>query len=118
MMTRKEGRAFLSNKIWQEVNREMNKTDQMKGLPQPSLEKSSEGYDLISLPDPNSTDLIMKDLREIVFSRESRRVYSDEKLSLEALSFLLWSSQGCKSSDEKQLCDVANCPVCWSKASV
>ncbi|WP_292590550.1 SagB/ThcOx family dehydrogenase [Mesotoga sp. UBA5557] len=96
MMTRKEGRAFLSNKIWQEVNREMNKTDQMKGLPQPSLEKSSEGYDLISLPDPNSTDLIMKDLREIVFSRESRRVYSDEKLSLEALSFLLWSSQGVK----------------------
>jgi SagB-type dehydrogenase family enzyme len=96
MMTRKEGRAFLSNKIWQEVNREMNKTDQMKGLPQPSLEKSSEGYDLISLPDPNSTHLIMKDLREIVFSRESRRVYSDEKLSLEALSFLLWSSQGLK----------------------
>jgi len=96
MMTRKEGRAFLSNKIWQEVNREMNKTDQMKGLPQPSLEKSSEGYDLISLPYPNSTDLIMKDLREIVFSRESRRVYSDEKLSLEALSFLLWSSQGVK----------------------
>ncbi|HNU24006.1 MAG TPA: SagB/ThcOx family dehydrogenase [Mesotoga sp.] len=96
MMTRKEGRAFLSNKIWQEVNREMNKTDQMKGLPQPSLEKSSEGYDLISLPDPNSTHLIMKDLREIVFSRESRRVYSDEKLSLEALSFLLWSSQGVK----------------------
>ncbi|WP_258001604.1 hypothetical protein [Mesotoga sp. Brook.08.YT.4.2.5.1] len=78
-MTRKEGRAFLSNKIWQEVNREMNKTDQMKGLPQPSLEKSSEGYDLISLPDPNSTHLIMKDLREIVFlekAEESTRMRS------------------------------------------
>jgi len=96
MITRKEGRAFLSNKIWEEAERESRKTDQMEGKPQPPLEKSTEGFDLMKLPDPNSTDLLMKDFREIIFSRESRRVYSDEKISLEALSFLLWSSQGVK----------------------
>ncbi|MDD3682153.1 MAG: SagB/ThcOx family dehydrogenase [Mesotoga sp.] len=96
MITRKEGRAFLSNKVWEETDREVRKTDQMEGKPQPPLEKSTEGFDLIKLPDPNATDLLMKDLREVIFSRESRRVYSDEKISLESLSFLLWSSQGVK----------------------
>ncbi|PIJ60982.1 SagB/ThcOx family dehydrogenase [Mesotoga sp. H07.pep.5.3] len=96
MIDRKEGRAFLGNKIWEEVDRQLKKTDQMEGKPQPPLEKSSEGYELIKLPDPNAVNLHMKDLREIIFSRESRRIFSDDKISLESLSFLLWSTQGVK----------------------
>jgi len=81
----------------------MDETQQEKGLPQPPLEMA---YDpkaaLISLPDPTSCSLVASDFLAIVESRESRRKYTDEALSLVELSYLLWTTQGVKSVNETQ----------------
>ncbi|WP_040213951.1 SagB/ThcOx family dehydrogenase [Clostridium polynesiense] len=72
-------------------------SEQEKGTKQPPLELS---YDfkgrIIDLPDPS--DITVKDitLREAIENRHTIRSYTDEKLTLEELTFLLWCTQGVK----------------------
>jgi SagB-type dehydrogenase family enzyme len=100
----KEG-AYLAEKTKGIGHKFMEKTyyrfakqsDQMKGLPQPPLEldynKSKAIVDL-----PASIDVQVKDLnlREAIENRRSIRQYSDQPLTLEEVSWLLWSTQGVK----------------------
>jgi len=77
-------------------------SDQMKGLPQPPLEKtfdkSSQTIDLISIENikPENDNLVQN-----IENRKSHRKYSDEPITLEELSFLLWATQGVKSVFER-----------------
>ncbi len=78
---------------------EMNgfKTDQMKNLPQPPLEKAAnENSDKIDLIPAHKIVLKNDRLKANILHRRSHRVFTREALSLEELSFLLWATQGVK----------------------
>jgi len=70
-------------------------TDQMKGLPLPPMQKpypaDAELVDLVAAEDLAIGQVPLIDAIE---NRRSRRKYTDESLSLEELSFLLWCTQG------------------------
>ncbi len=72
-------------------------TDQMKQLPQPSLEKAAEeGHKLIELIPIEKMKIKRDTLIENIKNRKSRRNFSNEPLTVEELSFLLWATQGVK----------------------
>lgn len=73
------------------------KTDISCGVPQPPFQTPVPGDALIiDLPVINSKTTPKADFFECSCSRISRRLYSDEPLSLLQLSFLLWCTQGVK----------------------
>ena len=75
----------------------LDESDQMKGLPQPPLELGAEDDQrVIPLPAPKDIELGHVDLREVVENRRSVRTYSEQPLTLEEFSWLLWSCQGVK----------------------
>lgn len=81
----------------------INQSDQRLGKPQPPYEIPLEkGKPLIDLPDPEKIDLGVYDLRHAIEIRRSLRHYTDDSLSLEELSYLLWLTQGVKKIDEKR----------------
>lgn len=70
---------------------------QQQRLPQPPLAKGKMSDKQIKLPmDFKSLDLC-NDTVNLIYSRESRRSFSGEQISLLQLSFLLWATQGIKS---------------------
>lgn len=72
-------------------------SDQNKGLPPPPLELGpKKGEQIISLPAPKDIRLGHVDLKEVLEKRSSIRSYSNKSLTLEELSWLLWSCQGVK----------------------
>ncbi len=71
-------------------------SDQMAGATQPPLEKASIGTKFIKLTKDFTQIIKNNNFLELMNSRVSRRRYNEEKLSLEELSFLLWSTQGVK----------------------
>jgi len=82
---------------------QLSESDQRLGQPQPPFEiPLEEDKPLIDLPDPDSIDLGIYDLRKAIEIRRSLRRYQDDKLSLEELSYLLWLTQGVKKVDEKR----------------
>ena len=77
--------------------------DQQLGNPQPPFEIPLEkGKKVLDLPDPQSIDLGDFDLRKAIEIRRSLRRYTDQTLSLQELSYLLWLTQGVKKIDEKR----------------
>jgi len=70
---------------------------QQQGMPQPPLEI---GYDpsieLIPLPSEETISAYPIDLRKAIDQRRTLRRYSDESLTLNELTFLLWTTQGVK----------------------
>ncbi len=72
-------------------------SDQMAGLQQPPLEKVGMGTITIELPREFDQAIKNNNFLDIMNNRVSRRKYTDEKLTLTELSFLLWSTQGVKS---------------------
>lgn len=75
----------------------LRETDQGKGFPRPPLELDFDGTkSIISLPHPKHIDIGRIDLVEAIVNRRSVRKYSEEPLTLEELSFLLWCTQGVK----------------------
>lgn len=71
------------------------KTDKMKGIPQPEAVKT---YDpnliTIDLPEVSEDVVKNKNIYECIKKRRSTRFYSEETVSLEELSYLLWATQG------------------------
>lgn len=81
----------------------LSETDQQSGKPQPPYEiPLEEGKPLIDLPKPEDLDLGTYDLRKAIEERNSLRRYSDDSLTLEELSYLLWLTQGVKAVNEKR----------------
>jgi threonine aldolase len=95
------GRKLMKSN-WAEMERYTS--DQSKGLPMPpfvNLKHAHPGQtdaasqpDLIKLPDPKATGLGSKSFAACTAERKSRRKFSEESLSLDEISFLLWASQG------------------------
>ena len=84
-------RKYLKNI---EVTKE---SDQRKGLPIPDIEKPvPEGANLIDLIPPEDFTVGKVPLIDAIRNRVSHRKFTDERLSLEELSFLLWGTQGVK----------------------
>jgi SagB-type dehydrogenase family enzyme len=86
-------RMSLRNPPLKEMRR--HKSDQQKGIPAPPLEKPMEaGAEIIPLVPMAKIRLGIMPLAEAVQNRQSRREFSDDPLSLEELSYLLWATQG------------------------
>ncbi|NHJ40163.1 MAG: SagB/ThcOx family dehydrogenase [Asgard group archaeon] len=84
-------RKHLGNPIIEE------ESDQRKGLPIPPIQKPyPEDGVLIDLISPEKFTIGNIPLIDAINNRKSRRKYTDEELSLEELSFLLWTTQGVK----------------------
>lgn len=68
---------------------------QRRGEPMPALEWAvPEGAVLIRLPEPASGAPGRVDLLELINTRRTHRVYREEPLRLEEVSYLLWCTQG------------------------
>lgn len=95
--TMKARRQFLKSDDWKAF--EVLATDQHRGVPAPPLEKPAP-------PDVRQIDLVppagfavgRMPLIEVINKRRSRRKYTGAALTLEELSFLLWSCQGIRES--------------------
>lgn len=97
MIDPKENRRFLKAN-WREWSESGLKTDQQKGVPRPAVEKPFDvNAELIGLVSPDKMTVGDMSLREVIAARASRRKYTDEALTLEELSFLLWATQGVRS---------------------
>ncbi len=72
-------------------------SDQIKGIPPPSLELNhATSKEIIDLPDPKNATVKNVAIHEAIGKRRSIRQYSSEPLSIGELSFLLWCTQGVK----------------------
>ena len=72
-------------------------SDQGKGLPRPPLELTyDETKAIIDLPEPTDIDVKTTDLVKVIVNRRSVRKYSEQPLTLDELSLLLWCTQGVK----------------------
>lgn len=72
-------------------------SDQQKQLPQPPLTKPAVSNDTIPLTKDFSSVMKETNYLTLIQERKSNRVYKKESMTLEQLSFLLWSTQGIKS---------------------
>lgn len=109
-----EYRNFLKNPVDYSSNLDdTDLSDQQKGIPppvfQPSYPKDAKIIDLISPEEFRKINLGSISLLDAIQSRKSHRKYSEESLSLEELSFLLWATQGVHKVDPKKV---------WTKRTV
>lgn len=76
---------------------EINESDQAKGISPPSLQspydKGLKKIDLIAI---ENLKMAKKDITKLINQRKSNRVYSEDLLTIEELSYLLWCTQGVK----------------------
>jgi len=71
------------------------KTDQMKGLPRPSIQKPCpKDAKLFALVEPAEFKIGKTPFIETINNRRSHRDYIQKPFTMEELSFLLWSTQG------------------------
>lgn len=104
----KKQRQFMKSNavIWDTLQ-----TDQKMKLSPPLLEKSIKGNDnFIILPEVNENVLLKSNIFNIIKDRKSQRSFSDNPLSIEELSFLLWSTQGIKKVSENSNCTLRTVP--------
>ncbi len=88
-----QGKEFMEKTKYKYLDR----SDQVKRLPQPPLELPAElGKPIIDLPDPKKSGYAAVDLTDAINKRVSVRAYSKEALSLAELSHVLWCTQGVK----------------------
>jgi len=73
-----------------------HKSDQLKQLPQPPVFKSVESEITVDLPVIRKEMLRENGYLELLKARHTRRNYTNQGVTLEQLSFLLWSTQGVK----------------------
>ena len=86
-------RALLKADVFQQMGEYWDVTDQRREFDTPPIQKDFIG-ELIKLPDINPDLLTKKDVYECINNRRSRRNFTDQKITLDELSFLLWATQG------------------------
>ncbi|MHA2204013.1 MAG: SagB/ThcOx family dehydrogenase [Candidatus Hodarchaeales archaeon] len=93
-------------KMWDEekYTKEFPESDQKKKLPQPPMQKDyPKETHLIDLVPPEEITIGDMPFRDVVNKRKSHRKFTDDPLSLEELSFLLWCTQGVKKVTQNQI---------------
>lgn len=76
---------------------EISESDQDKGIKQPPLQKPYDKKEtLIDLPNVDEDILIKDNVYDCIMDRKSNRVYKDEEMTLEEVSFLLNTTQQIK----------------------
>ncbi len=90
------GRAFTKPSYSEEYNDETYFTDQELKRKQPPLVKEAMGGKRYALPTDFEALKINNDFLNVINTRASHRVYTEETMSLRELSYLLWCSQGIK----------------------
>lgn len=89
-----DNREFLKCKLWEAVFYS-GKTDQKRNIPHPPVQKEyPTDVKLIDLVAPEEFTVGKMPVIEAIRRRKSRRKFSEEPLTLEELSFLLWATQG------------------------
>lgn len=92
-MTKDTGKEFMKKTQY----KFLGTSDQKQGKPQPPLELPyDKSKEIIELPSPESFSLNGISLRKAIEQRQSVRNYSETKISLTELSWLLWTTQGVK----------------------
>ncbi|MFT9497426.1 SagB/ThcOx family dehydrogenase [Anaerosolibacter sp.] len=100
MKTIKENREFLKGGDWDAWNE--TETDQRKKVPMPDLQKPyDQGVILIDLVTPEKMTVGQVSLFDVIQKRRSRRKFTEEALSLEEVSFLLWATQGVNEKNQR-----------------
>ena len=88
----KQQRNFLKSNFYEFKK---IKTDKMKGIPQPPIVKPYTPFsEIIDLPEVSSDVVKKQNIFECIKDRRRIRLYTDEAMSLEELSYLLWATQG------------------------
>jgi len=90
---KKTGKIFMQETKYQNLS----ESDQRKGLSQPKLTVPFEG-DKIPLPKYDTLTFKTLDLNQAIMNRKTVRKYTEEALTKEELSYLLFSMQGIKES--------------------
>ncbi|MFU8793498.1 MAG: SagB/ThcOx family dehydrogenase [Acholeplasmataceae bacterium] len=85
----------------QSTHQKMERSDQSKGLTQPPLQMAYT-QELIHLPQMSDIDIPNIDLKTAMMQRVSVRSYPNKALSLESLSYLLYMTQGVKSTKDNK----------------
>ena len=79
-------------------------SDQQKKVPPPPLQQPyPEDAELIDLVLPEEFSVGKKPLIDVIRNRRSRRQFSDEPVTVEELSFLLWATQGVRKVSENKV---------------
>ena len=93
----KENRKFLKFFDSEEYDKVVPESDEQKKVPPPLFEQPyPKDAKLINLIPHKEIQIGKTSFIDAVNNRKSRRKYTDEPLSLEELSFLLWCTQGLK----------------------
>ena len=93
----KEGRRFLQFFDSEEYDEQVPESDEKKKIPPPPFQRPyPEDVPLIDLVPADEFTIGNAPFLGLVNSRQSRRKYTSDSLTLEELSFLLWSTQGVK----------------------
>ena len=93
MESMKTYRRTLKTGRWEELKR--IETDQKKKIPPPAPQKPCpKDATLVELVLPQDLTVGEMPLLEAINRRKSRRKFTEEPLTLEELSFLLWATQG------------------------
>lgn len=94
-----KGRSFMRGYRDNDPYTEDFESDQDLKLPQPPLVKAPMAKDSnrIMLPKDFSELPMLHNLPRLIESRRSARIYTQETMTLQQLSFLLWACQGVKS---------------------
>lgn len=85
-------------------------SDQDKKLPQPPLVKESMRKESIELPKKFDALQICSNFLDIINTRHSSRVYTQEPMSLLELSYILWTCQGVKQIRGKKYATLRTVP--------
>ena len=87
-------RFFLKDTVRQTID--FHNTDQNKGIAPPSIEKPfpTDAKRINLVPASELYDISVMDAFTAISNRRSRRVFTQDALTLKELSFLLWATQG------------------------
>lgn len=93
-----KGRDFMKGYRKDDPYEELFESDQDLKRPQPPLCKAAvtPRKEHISLTLEFDQAVVKRDIFEVIRDRRSARIYTQENMTLEQLSFLLWSTQGIK----------------------
>ncbi|MHA1463163.1 MAG: SagB/ThcOx family dehydrogenase [Candidatus Heimdallarchaeota archaeon] len=95
-MTKHIGHIFMEMTKY----KHLSESDQRKRVSHPPIELDyDKSKKIIDLPKPDKINIPEIDLRKAIEARKSVRKYADKPLTLEELSWLLWTTQGIKKAN-------------------